>query len=296
VTAAHRLPAERAAALATDFFRAYVRQVTVEGVYHADPHRGNVLLTPDGRLALLDFGLLGRLDADTRRSLALLLLAIAQNRASDVADLILGLSLTTLGSDEPGFEHELRRKLPRYHWRPLKDIKAGEALADLQRISLRYGIRLPPAFALVGKTLSQADSIARLLDPELDPIKLLEEDSLDVMLEEAERQLEPRALLAYLYTQLDAVSRLPRNIATVVDHIEDGTIKVGFVPTDLGEAEDVLRSVANRIGSAMIIVGLLIASALMARISHNVAYAGFGLSFALGLFMLWKIISTPGDL
>ena len=92
------------------------------------------------------------------------------------------------------------------------------------------------------------------------------------------------------------MSRQPRNIATVVGHIEEGTVKVGFVPTDLGEAEDVLRSVANRIGSAMIVVGLLIASALMARISYRVAYVGFGLSFALGLFMLWKIISTPGDL
>jgi ubiquinone biosynthesis protein len=147
VTAAHGLDQE----LARELFRFYVRQVTVEGLYHADPHRGNVLLTPDGRLALLDFGLIGRLDDDTRRELSLLLLAVAQNRADDVADLILRLSLTTLGSDEPGFVHDIRRKLPRYHWRPLKHIRAGEALADLQRVSFRHGIRLPPAFALVGK-------------------------------------------------------------------------------------------------------------------------------------------------
>ena len=75
---------ERASELARTFFRAYIRQVTVKGVYHADPHRGNVFLTPDGRLALLDFGLIGRLDDDTRTSLALLLLAMAHNRADDV--------------------------------------------------------------------------------------------------------------------------------------------------------------------------------------------------------------------
>jgi ubiquinone biosynthesis protein len=89
--------------------------VTREGVYHADPHRGNVLPTSDGRLALIDFGLLGRRDDDTRRTIGLLLLAIAQNRAEDVADLILSISLTTVESDESGFVHELRRKLPRYH-------------------------------------------------------------------------------------------------------------------------------------------------------------------------------------
>src|SRR5207248_11652859 len=109
----HGLPQERASQLARTFFRAYVHQVTVAGVYHADPHRGNVLLTVDRQLALLDFGLLGRLDDDTRTTLALLLLALAQNRAEDVADLILELSLTTAASDKPGFVHEIRRKLPR---------------------------------------------------------------------------------------------------------------------------------------------------------------------------------------
>src|SRR5215213_7673859 len=103
VSAAHGLAREDARQLARELFRSYVQQITVHGVYHADPHRGNFLLTPDGRLALLDFGLIGRIDDDTRRALGLLLLALAQNRAEDVADLILGLSLTSLASDEAGF-------------------------------------------------------------------------------------------------------------------------------------------------------------------------------------------------
>src|SRR5581483_10459609 len=81
VSDGHGLAPQVASDLARQFFSAYVRQVVVEGVYHADPHVGNILLTPEGKLALLDFGLLGRLDDDTRRGLSLLLLAIAQNRA-----------------------------------------------------------------------------------------------------------------------------------------------------------------------------------------------------------------------
>jgi ubiquinone biosynthesis protein len=77
----------------------------VHGVYHADPHRGNILLTPDGRLALLDFGLLGRLDDDTARALGLLCSRSRRTAPTTSADLILGLSLTTLDSDEAGFEH-----------------------------------------------------------------------------------------------------------------------------------------------------------------------------------------------
>jgi len=296
VSVDHGLAPEDASRLARSFFRAYIHQAVVEGVYHADPHRGNVLVTDDGRLALLDFGLLGRLDDDTRTVLSLLLLAMAQNRADDVANLMLGLSLTTFRSDEAAFRHEIRRKLPRYQWRSLSGIRTGEALADLQRIALAHEIRLSPSFALVGKTLSQADSIARTLDPELDPVALLQEDALEVMLTEAERRLEPEQLLSYAYTQLESVARLPRRISQVVARLEEGTLKVGFAPTDLHDLEHVARSTANRLGAAMIVVGLLVSSALMARVNDTVALVGFILSAVIGLYMLWRIVRTPGDL
>ena len=296
VSEAHGLPADRAAELAQSFFRFYIRQVTLEGVYHADPHRGNVLLTPEGRLALLDFGLLGRLDDDTRRSLALLLLAIASNRADDVADQILGLSLTLLDADEPGFIHELRRKLPRYHWRPLSGIRSGEALADLQRMCVAHGIRLPTSFALVGKTLAQADEIARLLDPELDPVGLIRDQSLNIVATEAERRLQPSSLLAFTAPQVDELLKLPRRVGHVVERLETGTLKVGIVPTDLDDLEHIARTAANRIGSAMIVSALLIASALMAQVNRALSLVGFCLAALIGLYMIWKIVRTPGEL
>jgi ubiquinone biosynthesis protein len=298
IEAGHGLPRERAHELARQFFNAYVFQVVVEGVYHADPHGGNILLTEDGRLALLDFGLLGRLDDDTRRGLSLLLLAIAQNRADDVADLIIELSLTDVRSDQPGFVHDVRRKLPRFHRRPLQSIRAGEALADLQRIALDHSIALPTSFALVGKTLAQADSIARVLDPQLDPIALIEEETLEVMLVEAERRLEPNRLFSYLYTQLDPLTRLPRRVGHVLSELEQGALKIGIVPTGLDELEANLRSIANRVGAAIIVAALLIASAMLVPV-HTFRWlgiAGFCLAAVLGLYMVWKIIRTPGEL
>jgi len=286
----------RAAELARAFFRAYIRQVTVVGVYHADPHHGNVLVTPDGRLALLDFGLIGRLDDDTRASLALLLLAVAQNRADDVADLILSLSLTTAESDEAGFVHDLRRTLPRYHWRPLGGIRTGEGLADLQRQCLEHGIALPTAFALVGKTLSQAESIARTLDPTLDPVELLRSEGRLVMAAELERRLEPTQLLALGFTQLLPLMRLPRRVTQLVGKIETGSLKVGIAPVELEDFEHLLRSTANRIGAALIVAALLVSSALMARVSHTVAVVGFIAACTLGGYMLWRIMRTPGGL
>jgi ubiquinone biosynthesis protein len=298
VTADHRLAPESAAELARQLFGAYVHQVVVEGVYHADPHHGNVLLTPDDRLALLDFGLVGRLDENTRTGLSLLLLALAQNRADDVADLIIALSVADASSDQPAFVQDVRRKLPQFHWRPLSSIRAGQALADLQRVAFRRRIRLAPTFALVGKTLAQADSIARMLDPELDPIGFLEHETLSVMGRETERQLEPNRLLANLYTQLAPLGRLPRRIGHVLTELEQGALTVGIVPTGLGELEHNLRSIANRIGAAMIVGALLLASALLVRVAtfRWLGVVGFCLAALLGLYMVWKIIRTPGEL
>jgi ubiquinone biosynthesis protein len=298
VEAGHGLEPERAALLAREFFRAYVFQVVVEGVYHADPHHGNVLLTGDGRLALLDFGLLGRLDEDTRAGLALLLLALAQNRADDVAELVISLSLTSTRSDQAGFVQDVRRKLPRFHHRPLASIQAGQALADLQRAAIQRDIRLPTSFALVGKTLAQADSIARILDPELDPVSLIEEQSLEVMTREVEHRLEPNRLAAHAFTQLAPLLRLPSRVGHVVSELERGTLTIGIVPTGLEELESNLRSIANRVGAAMIIGALLLSSSLLVRTDSVewLGVAGFCLAAVLGLYMIWKIIRTPGEL
>ncbi|MDX6481609.1 MAG: ubiquinone biosynthesis protein [Gaiellaceae bacterium] len=298
VEAAHGLDPERAAELAREFFRAYIHQVVVEGVYHADPHRGNVFVTDDGRLALLDFGLLGRLDEDSRARLALLLLALAQNRADDVADLVISLSTTTMHSDQAGFVQDVRRTLPRFHHRPLASIQAGYALANLQRAAIQRDVRLPTSFALVGKTLSQADSIARLLDPDLDPVALIEEESLEVMAREIEHRLEPNRFAALALTQLAPVLQLPRRISHVVTELEKGTLRIGIVPTNLEELEHNFRSIANRIGAAVIVGSLLLSSSLLVRVVRFewLGIAGFSLAAVLGLYMVWKIIRTPGEL
>jgi ubiquinone biosynthesis protein len=137
-----------------------------------------------------------------------------------------------------------------------------------------------------------------VLYPELDPIELLEEDSLEVMLAEAERRLEPNQLFAWLYTQLEPLGRMPRRVGQLVNRLETGTFKVGLVPTDLEPLERVMRSVANRVGGAVIVAALLVSSALLARV-HDLrwlAFGGFCCAFALGLYLLWKIIRTPGEL
>jgi hypothetical protein len=118
------------------------------------------------------------------------------------------------------------------------------------------------------------------------------------MLAEAQRSLQPDQLLSTLYTQLGPLTRLPRRLAQIADRLEEGTLKVGVVPAELRGFEHVLRSLANRVGAAMIVVGLLLSSALIARV-HDLQWLGFAgvcLATLLGLCMIWKIVRTPGEL
>jgi hypothetical protein len=104
--------------------------------------------------------------------------------------------------------------------------------------------------------------------------------------------------MSRLYTQLEPLMRMPRRIGHLVDKLDTGTLKVGIAPTDLSDFEYAIRSTANRIGGAVIVAALLIASALLARV-HDLrwaAFAGFCFAFVLGLYLLWKIIRTPGEL
>ncbi len=118
------------------------------------------------------------------------------------------------------------------------------------------------------------------------------------MAREAERRLEPNRLAAYAYTQLAPLLNLPRSVGHLVTELEQGTLTVGVVPTGLGELEHNLRSIANRVGAAMIVGALLLASSLLVRV-HKFEWlgvAGFCLAAVLGLYMIWKIIRTPGEL
>jgi predicted unusual protein kinase regulating ubiquinone biosynthesis (AarF/ABC1/UbiB family) len=165
----------------------------------------------------------------------------------------------------------------------------------LQRTAIAHHIRLPTSFALVGKTLAQADEIARTLHPELDPVALIREQSAAIAIAELRSRLDPSSALAFVAPQIDALVKLPRRVGNVAGRLEAGTLKLGIVPTDLHDLERVARSTANRIGVALIVVGLLVASALMARVSHAVALVGFCVAGTLALYMIWRIIHTSGD-
>jgi predicted unusual protein kinase regulating ubiquinone biosynthesis (AarF/ABC1/UbiB family) len=290
--------------LAIQLLRAYVRQVLVTGVYHADPHAGNVLVRPaDGVLVLLDFGLVGRLDDNTRGELTLVLLAMAENRAGDMANLLLRMSLLTHRSDEQRFEQELRRLLPRYHHTGLAQIQVGLAIVEVQQLALECGIGLPIPFALIGKTLSQVDTIARTLDPTIDPLAVIREATVPLMGEQLDRMLTPSSMLSMLAPRAMSLLELPDRAERLLDGLERGSTSISITP-QLDDAVSELRTITNRLAAAIVVAAVVVASALLMTRpdAHELlgypalGLIGFCTAFVMAIVLVVRMARTSGGI
>ncbi len=157
---------------ARQLMEAYYKQVLEEGFFHADPHPGNMLWA-DGRIWLIDLGMVGRLDTQTRRQLFLVLLAFAQGDVDLLADVSLDISGVTDATDVDleDYRGDIAAVMAEIRGRSLQEINLVELLNQLTLISVRHGVPLPPAFVMVGKALAQVDGTVSELAPELDPIE-----------------------------------------------------------------------------------------------------------------------------
>lgn len=290
--------------LASQLLRAYVRQVLVEGVYHADPHPGNVLVdVEDGTLVVLDFGLVGRLDDNTRLELTLVLLAMAENRAADMANLLLRMSSTDHRTDEQRFEQELRRLLPRYHHVGLAQIEVGHAIVQVQQLALRCGIALPIPFALIGKTLSQVDTIARALDPEIDPLQTIRDATMAMLGSQLGQLMSPSATVALLAPRMLSLLELPDRAERLLDGLERGSTSISITP-QLDDAVGELRTITNRLAAAICLAAMVIASALLMNVRGvgelagypALGLLGFVIAFLLSVLLIVRMMRTEGGL
>src|SRR5436190_3138986 len=161
-------------ALATALFDAYLDQILVHGFFHADPHPGNVLVTDDGRLGLIDVGMVARIAPDMRDSLVKLLLAVSAGRGSDAADVMAEMGAKRESFDRERFRAEVAELLGRTREATVGDVQAGAVLGDVLRAGAEAGLRAPSELAMLGKVLLNLVEVARILDAHFEPNAAIE--------------------------------------------------------------------------------------------------------------------------
>src|SRR5665213_1213471 len=151
--------------LAEELFKAYLKQVLIDGFFHADPHPGNVFLTDDGRVALLDLGMTGRLNSAMQENLLRLLLAISEGNGDETVKIILRISETADDFDETEFTKKASEFVSEQRDQTLNRQDVGKALMEISRTAAQTGLYVPTELTLLGKTLLQLEEVGKILCP-----------------------------------------------------------------------------------------------------------------------------------
>src|SRR5216684_2958252 len=148
-------------AIAKDLLSAYLKQIIIDGVFHCDPHPGNIFITEDGRLALMDFGMVGRFDSGQKDNVILLLLAFSERLGERVADTYLDMIEIPKDVNRRAFTQDVSALVSRYHDMSGGRMAIGTALLDLTRIAKAHSTPVPSAMTLLGKAMLNLDGTIR---------------------------------------------------------------------------------------------------------------------------------------
>jgi ubiquinone biosynthesis protein len=225
LSAAADLPAGARQALARALLDSLLGQVMLDGIFHADPHPGNILLLRDGRPGLLDWGSVGRIDAGLRGSLQRLLLALDRGDPAMVTDSLLDVVERPDGLDEPRLERALGRFLARYFAAGVTpDVRM---FTDLFRVVTDFGLSVPAEIAAVFRALATVEGTLTRLAPGFDIV----EEARRFGGDQLAAQLSPEAMRQTAVDELAALvpllRRLPRRIDRIGGALEDGRLTLG---------------------------------------------------------------------
>jgi len=291
------LTPEQAKALANAGAASLLHQIVISGFFHADPHAGNVLVTADGRLCLLDWGLAGHLTRRLRHALADLFIAAAAHDAEQVVQI--GMSLAGPGTKP---DHRTMEKEVTIALRENLNFATGHeqiGLLILKVIGIfgRNGISVSRDYALMAKAVLSIEEVGRTLDPEFD----LRQVARPVLRELHRERWSPKALLGKTRTLFASafgrLGDLPTELDRLLRRLEQDDLTVNFQHRGLEGLNDALRAASNRIALGVIIGALIIGSSQIVTTGIHpyllgyptLGIVGYLLSALLGLWVIWDI-------
>lgn len=293
-----QLTPEQSRTLAQAGAASLLHQIMVSGFFHADPHAGNVLVTNDCRLCLLDWGLAGHLTRRLRHALADLFLAAAAHDAEQVVQI--GMSLAGPGSkpDYRTMEKEVTIVLRENLDFVSGHEQLGRLILQLIGIFGRNGISVSRDYALMAKAVLSIEEVGRTLDPAFD----LRPVARPVLREVHRERWSPRSLLGktrlLLAAAFSRMGDLPAGFDRLLRRLEQDDLTVNFQHRGLEGLNDALRAASNRIALGVIIGALIIGSSQIVTTGIHpylfgypaLGIVGYLLSALLGLWVIWDIV------
>ncbi|MEO7069155.1 MAG: AarF/UbiB family protein [Nostocoides sp.] len=262
-------------------FGCYLRMILDEGVLHADPHPGNLLLTDDNQLALLDLGMVANVPPRLQSKVIKLLLAIGEGDGEEAAVVLAEMGHPLEGYDAGAFRADVSH-LVSEAVSSGADVQAGSVLMGLSRLSGQHGLRPPAEMSMIGKALLNLDQATTHLDPTFSPAEAIRENANELLA--SGMKATPGGLMAAALEVKEFTSQLPRRANRILDNLAEGEFSIRVDAIDEARLHTVLQRVANRVTLGIIIASTVLGAALMMRVPTRATVLGYPM-IAMGFFL-----------
>ncbi|MBX3743644.1 MAG: AarF/ABC1/UbiB kinase family protein [Akkermansiaceae bacterium] len=278
--------------LADEVFRAYLKQILVDGFFHADPHPGNLLLTPDRRIAILDLGMVGRINARVRDQLVHLLAGISQGDGTQVAEAALRLGEAEDPEiDRRQFINSIETILGESKDSKLVDLQIGGIVLLIMQACASAGIRIPGEISLLGKTLMNLDRLGIALSPQFDPQAAIRRNLEALSTSRLKDSFSIAGILGSLSETKDFLTKLPRRVNEITELVATNRLRVKVDSIDEHKLMLGFQKIANRITMGLLLSAFIVGSSMLARVETTFRIFGYP-----GLAMVFFFIAAVGAL
>ena len=243
--------------------QAVLKMIVEDGLFHADPHPGNVFYLEGNRIAFIDFGMVGRLSVRRRDEMLALLLGLVERQPQTVADVLLDWAGDEHGVNLGALETEIELFLDQYHGAPLAELNLGQMLADVTTILREHHLGLPSDMALLIKAFITLEGMGRGLDPAFH----MTTEALPLLKKVVRARYQPKVVANRAWQTfrraLAVAEQLPHDVSHMLRNARRGRLHVGIELAHLKRVGDQVDRAANRLAMALIIAALIIGSSIV---------------------------------
>ena len=274
---------------------AFMKQVFEDGFFHADPHPGNLLVLKDGRLGIIDFGMMGRIDEKTMQTLARLLVAVVKKKSEDIIEILMELE-AFIAKPSRELVLDLEEVMDYHYGKTLKELDFSQIIEDLLELVRKHPLRMPNEFLLLSKALITLEGTGSALVPDFNVVEVAEPYAKNWMKEYYSPTSVIERGIRSSTEWLETLSKLPSNLDSVLRTMDEGELRIRFQHEGLENFINRLDIISNRIAFGLITGALIVGSSLLFSIDSGprflqVPLIGLSGFFIAGIMGLWLLIS-----
>lgn len=286
-------------ALAQQLVEMMLRQIFIHGFFHADPHPGNIIRMDDGKLALIDFGMMGRLSEEMKEQLSALIIALMRKNTDAMVRAILRLGVIPEDADRGALHDDMDRLREEYYDVPFSKMSIGKALNDLFGIARKHRLVLPPDLTMLGKTMLTLEGVISNLDPTISILEMAEPFGRELVKQRFSGSRLQRKFLGGVADLTESLLELPGQAKQLSAMLNKGKLKLEVIAPELQNLERKLDRIGNRLAFSIVMLafsiimaGLIIGGGLRGQPSMLWSFPAVEIGSVVAILMfLWLILA-----